>query len=191
MPDIKDNHYQQELWKLFLNGDKKAFEAIYHHYVHPLYLYGRKFSTDEQIIEDAIHDVFLSIWQGKANIAIPLSVRYYLYASLKRAIVRQFGKLDVLSESQVSEEYHNALFVEDSIERQIMDTESKVHKMAEVKNSYNQLSGAQQQAIFLKFYQGKSTDEIAGIMGIGREAIYKLIQRGLRQMRNSFRMFFF
>jgi RNA polymerase sigma factor (sigma-70 family) len=191
MPDIKDNHYQQELWKLFLGGDKKSFEAIYHHYVQLLYNYGRKFSTDEQVIEDAIHEVFLSIWKGRANLAVPVSVRYYLCTSLKRAIVRQFSKLDLQSGPLVQEEYQNTLSPEISIEEQIIDRENAVSKMAEVKDSYNKLSQAQQQAVFLKFYQGKSTEEIAGIMGMGRQAIYKLIQRAIVQMRKSMPIFFF
>jgi len=190
MPDIKDNHYQQELWKLFLDGDTKSFEALYHHYVQLLYHYGRKFTSNELIIEDAIHEVFLSIWKGRVSIPVPISVRYYLYACLKRAIFRQFSKFDVQSESLVQEEYRNALSPEISMEDQMMNRESEVSKMAEFRDSYNKLSQPQQQAVFLKFYQGKSTLEIAEIMGMGKDAIYKLIQRALVLMKKNLPMIF-
>ena len=49
------------LWKSFLAGDKEAFAHFYNLHVNALYRYGTKLCTDDDLVKDAIQEVFLDL----------------------------------------------------------------------------------------------------------------------------------
>ncbi|HYH55355.1 MAG TPA: sigma factor, partial [Anseongella sp.] len=78
-----------ELWDLFRKGEKEAFDLIYHNYVHLLYNYGIRISSDTVLVEDGIQDLFVEIWQKRATLGATGSIKYYLFKSLRRKISRK------------------------------------------------------------------------------------------------------
>jgi hypothetical protein len=60
-----DNNDEKSLWHDLLNGDKIALEFIMNEYMDSLFLYGKRFSTDTNFIEDCIQDLFIGIWQRR------------------------------------------------------------------------------------------------------------------------------
>ncbi|HXH98742.1 MAG TPA: RagB/SusD family nutrient uptake outer membrane protein [Sphingobacteriaceae bacterium] len=60
------------MWKLFVNGNKQAFEEIMLENFKHLFNYGSKFSNDEELVKDVIQELFLKLWEKRANLN-PLS----------------------------------------------------------------------------------------------------------------------
>lgn len=54
-----------QLWKRLKSGDTNALKEIYNLYLGSLEGYSRKFTNETEIIEDAIHDLFIQIWNKK------------------------------------------------------------------------------------------------------------------------------
>ena len=50
------------IWKDLLKGDKNALASIYSDHFDKLYNYGCRISKDAGIVEDAIQDLFIELW---------------------------------------------------------------------------------------------------------------------------------
>lgn len=170
---------ERKLWKQFQAGDEDAFATIYKNYVQVIYNYSRKFSDDEELIMDCIHGLFLDMWQSRENLSLPASIRFYLYASIKRRIYKEVIKRkDILFEDYS----HLEAALRDtnaSIEDQLITKQGKVQQKAFLKQGLLLLPENQRKAILLKFYKNLSFQEISGVMDMSTDNIYKLVSRGI------------
>jgi RNA polymerase sigma-70 factor (ECF subfamily) len=57
----------------------------------------------------------------------------------------------------------------------------KIKKRA-LKNAVKRLSDRQREVVYLKFYEGFTNDEIAGVMEIKKQSVYNLIFESLRKL---------
>ena len=78
---------QDSLWQSFVNGSREAYARLYELYVRPMYLYGLHFCEDRQIIEDAIHDIFVRIYVNRERLPELKNVKLYLLISLKNTLL--------------------------------------------------------------------------------------------------------
>ncbi|MBF9254089.1 sigma-70 family RNA polymerase sigma factor [Pontibacter sp. 172403-2] len=176
---------ERELWKLFQSGDQDAFASLYKNYVQVIYNYCRKFTADEVLIEDCIHSLFLDIWKNKENLSLPASVRFYLYASVKRRLYKELSKRkDMLFADDSSLE---AALKETgaTAEEQLISKQAKAQQEDYLKQGLHMLSENQRQAILLKFYKNLSFQEISGVMNMSTDNIYKLVSRGLAILKRN------
>src|SRR5688572_20444428 len=75
-------------WDGLRCGEAASLEWLYNRYFKLLYNYGRKISGDDKCLEDGIHDLFVDLWRFRNNLSATTSVRFYLYRSLRRRLVR-------------------------------------------------------------------------------------------------------
>src|SRR5262245_6175402 len=75
-------------WDAMRGGDSEAFAWLYAKYFKLLYNYGRKIGAGEAALQDSIHDLFVDLWRFRDNLSETSSVRFYLYRSLRRRLVR-------------------------------------------------------------------------------------------------------
>ena len=174
-----------ELWKLLITGDKSAFKTLYNQYVQVLYNYGRRYTKDDSLIEDAIHDVFCNLWKSHKVLSVPVSVRFYLYACLRRVLHKKLRKIEIMLEGRLSAENHCEFGGQATIEEELVLQEEQLQMKSKLRISWRQLSDSQRKAIYLKFVRKKTAAEISEEMGLGREAVYKMIQWAVKEMRNG------
>lgn len=170
-------------WEAMLKGDEHAFANLYQTHFKLLYNYGSKICGDAARVEDCIHDLFVDLWRYRSTLSSTTSVRFYLYRSLRRKIVKE--KDDVLKL------YDDATFIQEvlnlsfqSAEHDIIQTESRDHKTAQLRKLLNDLSPRQYEALVLYFYDEFSYEEIASILTINEQSARNLVQRGLMQLRD-------
>lgn len=177
------------LWELFQAGDQNAFATIYNDYVQVIYNYSRRFSDNEELIEDCIHGLFLDMWKNRVNLSQPASIRYYLYASIKRRIYKEVLKrkdilFDDYSNLEVALKDSSA-----SIEDQLISRQGKALQKTNLKQGLLQLSENQRKAILLKFYKNLSFQEISAVMNMSTDNIYKLVSRGISVLKKTVKNF--
>lgn len=76
------------LWTGFRNGDRLCLEMLVKKHYALLYDYGKKFTGDQELVKDAIQELFLVLWKNRATIGETQSVRNYLFKALRRKIER-------------------------------------------------------------------------------------------------------
>ncbi|HKZ37415.1 MAG TPA: sigma-70 family RNA polymerase sigma factor [Chryseolinea sp.] len=183
MQQINNNSSEDlELWEAMLRGDRNAFATLYERYFKLLYNYGRKISQDGSHVEDSIHDLFVDLWRYKSNLSTTTSVRFYLYRSLRRRLIKKNNNVLWLS--------HDIHLLEEvlqlsspSSENQIIESESADYRVNQLKKLLNDLSPRQYEALVLFFYDEFTYPEIASMLQLNEQSARNLVQRGLLQLR--------
>jgi RNA polymerase sigma factor (sigma-70 family) len=166
------------LWDAFKQGNWYAYTSLYNDHFRALNNYGYKFTKDTNLIEDAIHDLFVRLWTTRENLGTPVSVKNYLYKSLRNILLRKMktqGKF-----TGIEEEYPLGFQVTWN-HAAIEDRELQ----ARVKNIIDTLPARQREIIYLRFYEGLSYEEIADIMEIGINSTYKLLYKALHNLQHT------
>lgn len=73
-------------------GDKKALTILYNNYWRPLYISSFNLLKDKEVCEEIIQDVFIEIWNKRADIQIKVSLKSYLYACVRYKVFAEFRK---------------------------------------------------------------------------------------------------
>lgn len=174
-----------QLWNRIKAGDKNALAEIYNLHIHALYNYGNKIFQHPQLVEDAIHDLFLDLWRYRKNLSPIKSIRAYLYASLRRKIIRSIKSSSSLGLEPKWEELN---LLTDSDEKKLIEKEFIDEQTAKLRTHLNNLSLKQYEAITLRFYDKLSYGDIANLMEMNEQSVRNLIQRGLKKLRQYSRL---
>ncbi|GAA0534204.1 RNA polymerase sigma factor [Chitinophaga japonensis] len=167
-------------WNAFKQGDWNAYTSLYEEFYTPLNNYGAKFTTDADLVQDAIHDLFVQLWTSRSRLGTPASVKHYLYKSLRTMLFRKMqaqSKVVGLDGVVSSGSFHVSFAQELPLKVEEQELRRQVAALV------GRLSDRQQEIIFLRFYEGISYDEIADIMGISTASAYKLLYKALDSLQ--------
>ena len=176
------NEANSALWNSFKQGNWDAYTHLYNDYYSLLTNYGYKFTRNSNLIEDAIHDLFVRLWTSRSNLGDPVSVKNYLYKALRNTLLRK-----IKSEEKYTgidgDEYPFGFEVTYNNQADLAIEEKEFRE--KVKAIVNTLPPRQKEIIYLRFYEGLSYDEIADIMSIGINSAYKLLYKALENLQQT------
>jgi RNA polymerase sigma factor (sigma-70 family) len=167
-------------WNAFKQGDWNAYTSLYEEFYTPLNNYGAKFTEDADLVQDAIHDLFVQLWTSRNNLGAPASVKNYLFKSLRTMLFRKMqsqSKVVNLDGVASSGSFHVTFKQELPLKLEEQELRTQVATLV------SQLPERQQEIVFLRFYEGASYDEIADIMGISTNSAYKLLYKALDNLQ--------
>lgn len=169
----------KNLWNNLRNGDQKALETIYRTYFSQLYNYGKRFSKDENTVEDCIQEMFVEIWNRREKLSETDAIKPYLFVSLKRKIFHTTKKIRKLTDNEIEEKYFD---VELSIDELLIKKETTSEQKENLKNAFLQLSDRQKEILYLKYYSEMEYDEISNIMDLNYQSARNLVSRALTKL---------
>lgn len=76
------------LWQQVKQGNRSAFDQVYHLYASPLFAMAYKHIRSRADAEDIIQEVFLDIWEKRMDIVIQQSLFNYLYSAVRYRTLR-------------------------------------------------------------------------------------------------------
>lgn len=170
-----------ELWKLFKGGDKRAFKEIYYRYYMSLYRHGLKISADEALAEDCIQDLFLKLWRNRAQLGDVLSISSYLYRAYANTLYDAIKKSK--RKHEVAELNDEAL--EPNVEEILISNQLLKEKNAELKLALQHLTKRQKQVVELYYYEGLSYKQISEILPLQYQAIRNCVHEALKVLRKN------
>ncbi|MEM6629430.1 MAG: sigma-70 family RNA polymerase sigma factor [Bacteroidota bacterium] len=171
----------QELWLQLQQSSKSALEQIYQEHVTHLLQYGYRFSSDQVLIEDAIHDLFIDIWRNRKGLSATTAIRPYLLVSLRRRIIKRLQKIQKFETDQEPQEVHFAS--EMAIDEIIAARETSEAQAKEIERAFQNLSKRQREALYLKFYEEMSYEEICETMNINYQSARNLVFNAIKTLR--------
>jgi len=173
------------LWKSFQLGNMEAFANIYNQYLNTLYRYGIKLYTNEEIVKDAIQDVFLDLYlKREKNKTNPENLKYYLILSLKRNLIKKLKKERKSGESNSG--YEIAFDSECNMEQIMIEHEEETEKSRRIQYMLSQLTVKQKEALYLRFNESMEYSEIAKVMKISVDSVRKQVYRAIQTVREVF-----
>lgn len=181
------NSLETDIWTLVSSGDHDAYGRLYVFYYKRLYNYGRKFTDDPIALEDALQEALLSVWTGRERLPqvdkphtyLISTFRYILFRKLRRD--HKVVRLTSVEAAEAAETGEPEFGIDQLLIRR--DIESALrHRLQQALQT---LTSRQREAIFLRFYEGLSYEEVAAIMDISVKATYKLMSRSLLQLKET------
>lgn len=175
---------EPQYWQSFKASNEGAFEYLYRTYSPGLYNYGSKFSKDKDLIKECIQDLFIGIWTRRTSLGNPEHLKNYLYKSFRHLLFKktfQLQNFEVYEEERENYSFHVSLNVEEAI----IDGEHKLKVTKQLNLAMAKLTSRQREAVFLKFYEQLSYEEIAEVMDISVKASYKIMARALGFLKEN------
>lgn len=169
----------RSLWNAFQKGDRLAFEFIYQSHIQHLISYGYKISGDKHIIQDCIQDLFMELWDSRENLAEVISVKYYLFKSLRYKIVRYLKQHH--TEDLELVEYR---MDDDHFERRLFEEETGIRQSQKLHAALARLPKRQKEAIHLRYFEEMTNEEVADLMGVNYQSACKFIYTALKSLRD-------
>lgn len=177
---VAETTKETSLWTAFKRGSREALNAIFTDYSTILYSYGRNMTPDNALVADCIQDVFVELWTKRENLSEVYSIKFYLIKSLRRRIARR-----LLSDKRLLKDSYNFNDedVEFSIEFNLIQDQTSQALAAKLNAAVADLSKRQQEAVYLKFYENMSYDELSSVMDISIKTAYNLIAKAIVILR--------
>ena len=178
------------IWKSVISGDSDALLYIYNKYSDEMFRYGFKLIGSTDIVEDAIQNVFINIYRLRNNLSQPSSLKAYLLGALKNEILmncKQSQKRSEITEdcdiSEMAGRYDFNLDLDP--ESLIIASENHQIKLDLLQSAINRLPERQKEAVYLRYYNNLSGQEIAEIMNINHQSVRSTLAKALNNLREE------
>ena len=132
---------------------------------------------------DSIHDLFLDLYKYREKLADCPQVKFYLLKSLKRKVFKKDKNKESVLCTLTEHDHLRLELSEPSVEQNFIDNENLCDKKNNIQKAIKTLSKRQKMVINLKFYEGKSYEEIASLMNVSVETSRTLVYRSITALR--------
>ena len=172
-------------WRHFLSGDNDAYKWLYKTYVQILYSYGRRFTSNTEIIKDCIQEVFIAIYKSRNKLSVPDNIKLYLLVSLKNKLIRSLQK-KTLHTNYKSDDKETLFILEKTVEDEYIENEEYLQQKKKVDEIFAILTPRQKEIIYYRYIQELDLKEICELMDINYQSAKNLIQRSLDKIRDNY-----
>lgn len=173
------------IWKKFIAGNDTAYKQIYQKYAGTLFSAGLKYTSDEDLIKDTIHDLFIYIYNARNNLGIISNIRLYLITALRNRLYNSLtrgNRAILIAEEKIME---SKLPLEETIEHALIKKEDQQVQENTVKGLLSELTQRQKEVVHYRFYESMTIEEISILMGINQQSVQNLLQRSLQKIKES------
>ena len=162
-----------------MSNIKSEIDKWYENYIDELFAYGIAFGVEKDFVLDAIHDLFLHLFESADKIEILGSP----FSALKNKIITSLRKqANWLS---LDEEVEYNFKIEVDAEALMEDEEERRNYEKEVESLLNLLTNKQREVIYLRFIKALSIQEISEILNITPKSVRKMIYRAIERMQQG------
>ena len=180
----KDNSSDIALWNQLRLGDEEAFSSLFERYYSTLVNYGKTLMTGEDRVKDCVQDVFVDIWTYRFKLNEAIVVKAYLLSSVRKRIARLHHREHIFSNIKNVDSLE--FLFDFSIEDRLIADEITAKKVEQLNKSINQLSDRQKEAIYLRYHQGLSVEQVAEVLNLNYQSTKNLLHRAILQLRKDF-----
>ncbi|MGO4818058.1 RNA polymerase sigma factor [Flavobacterium sp. W22_SRS_FP1] len=171
------------LWSRLKVGDEKAFSVLFEKYYESLLRYGNSFSKHAEKVQDCIQDVFADVWLYKYSLNDNANVKAYLLSSVRKRIARTQERDHIFS--KITSTDTTEFLFDFSIEHQLIIDESTADKVRQLNKLINLLPSRQKEALYLRYHQGLSVEQIADMLDVNYQSANNLLHRALLNLRKD------
>ena len=172
-------HLKEEI----IDGNKEAFATVYDLYIKNLYAYGSSITPNIDLIEDAMHDVFVDMYMHRENLKNVRNLKQYIMSAFRHRLLFLLKKNK--QNREITEEDMSG-FIEKDFQDTWIEQEEESEKSQLVKQLFSRLNSHQQEALHLRFIEGLSYSDISEMMQINHQSVKNLIQRAIKKLKSEF-----
>jgi len=172
-----------QLFNTLKSGNKIALGELFNRYYDDLKHYGMYIANDPTIAEDCIQELFIYIFEARSRLADVKNVKSYLFTALRRRLIENVDKRKAqeLRNQKIVQHVDIKFTPQDLIESR---EHTKLTNLALIK-ALNNLSDRKREAIYLRYFNSLTTNEISLVMGISNQTVLNMLYQGLKQIRKD------
>ena len=167
----------------FRGGSQSAFKGLYDKYYEALFLFGQKYITNSEAVEDLVQESFIKVWEKRSSFFHEAALKAFLYKTVRNSCLNyldhqkvernyeQQSKADVLSE-----DYFLNNVIEEEVNRIIAETVDKLPESARL--------------IYLLSLKGLKNAEIAEDLNISINTVKTQKQRASKFLKENLKDLF-
>jgi len=186
VPEGANRKGEMEIWEDFRKGNESAFILMYKLYFDALVYYGSQFTVDEEIIKDAIQDLYIDLRRKRSELpSLHYSLKFYLFRALKNNILQYIRR-------NRTAERHYFLFASEqqaqdvSHEYKIVEMQEQEHLKKRLRVAQERLTRRQKEALFYLYYENFSYREIQKLMRLRSiKSARNLVYGAINALRNN------
>jgi RNA polymerase sigma-70 factor (ECF subfamily) len=144
---------------------------------------GVRFGCPKEDVKDLISQFFLSLVEKKINPDQIENVKAYLSVAFYRVLIENNRGVNKKRSACVG----LGKAYEPSIQEIHEHEQTNIELILRLRQAYQKLPGRCQKVIFLKYYEGLTTDQIAKRTGLTTRSIYNNLFEGVRLLRSAFK----
>jgi RNA polymerase sigma-70 factor (ECF subfamily) len=171
---------EQYLIKGLLTRNKVVFDFIFHYYYSGLCAYCERITGNQQVAEDLVQELFVTLWIKCQQIKITSSLKNYLFTSVKnrsldylKRELRKTQKLEHIAEKQqLPENLSSVWFAEAEFQ-------------AVVEKCLTKLPPRCREIFELSRFEGLKNQEIADKLGLSKRTVELQVSNALKQLRSD------
>lgn len=173
------------LWVQLKMGDEKAFSLLFKKYYSNLVQYGNTLSSNSEKVQDSVQDVFTDIWVYRQSLQDAVVVKAYLLSCVRNRIARLHER-DRIFKKSTSMDAVPFLF-DYSVEHQLILDEGLATKVNFLNKLLNDLPERQKEALYLRYHQELSVEQVAQILEVNYQSANNLLHRALLHLRKEYK----
>lgn len=174
---------ESEIWKAFLSGDEKAFSTLYYMYADVLFSYGHKIVNDREMIKDTIQELFIKLYHNRKNLNETEHVKFYLFKALRNRLI---SKLTLRTNLSLDADKELLFQIEITLqEEEEPDEMFSENQKEELSRAMKTLTSRQREAVYLRYIQEISLEDIAQMLDMNYQSARNLIHRSIIKLRKE------
>ncbi|MBD3749770.1 MAG: RNA polymerase sigma-70 factor [Sphingobacteriales bacterium] len=176
-PGLSD---QQILNEIAL-GNQKVFDELYQKHYKNLFMLSFKYTRDQEITEEVVHDVFIKIWNQASSIIITQSLAGYLARAVVNTSINVIRKNKLINEHQ--EKYEVELFTD--FEENQDEAMGLEQKLIQLEMAIEKLPSQCKKVLLMSKFQKLKQQEIADELDISIKTVKNHLTYAYKKLKEN------
>jgi len=164
------------------NGVEDVFSRLFLHYQQSLLYLSKSIVGDLFVAEEIVSDVIVKLWLKRESFYSMISVKAFLYISVKNASINHVRSKKNLKTIEFSKEHERFSSEGDSLIK-IIESEFLNEIFSEIKK----LPEKQRLVLQLTYLESMNTEEICAILNMTPNAVFVNRARAIEKLKNRFK----
>ncbi|WP_161964359.1 RNA polymerase sigma-70 factor [Mucilaginibacter endophyticus] len=169
---------EREILDRLKDLDQGAFTTIYNAYSKQIYRYAIRFVKSNDIAEDAVHDIFVKLWNNAADLDIQVSIQSYLYRLAHNHLLNLIRR-EAVEGRYIDEIMNNATEFSQNTEETIQYRET----LAKTQQAIDNLPPQRKLIFEMGRGEGMSHKQIARELNIADSTVNNQIVKALKSIK--------
>lgn len=174
------SYHEKDLLALVGNGDERAFSAIVGHYTPIIYAQLLLYLKNAQRAEEAVQDIFMSIWRNREKLPGMENFPGYVYV-ITRNKVHTIIKEKVFATTEPPPDTLQTQLAGPATAVQLKELQQAIYQ------GIDRLPARRKEVFKLSRLENLTYDEIGGRLGISRNAVKQHITEAMVFLRHHLR----
>lgn len=175
----RSNHTDLDLLAGIIEGSNVAFTELYERYYDVLYMIALKYLKDEETTKDAIQQVFLWLWENRAELAPNTDLRKYLCTMTKHQVINIIQR-----DNLTIQKYYQWAQIRQQDDNWLEKIESE-GRWQQLEAAIDALPEQKRKICHLKLDKHLSNQEIADYLGVSVQTVKNLYSSAIKMLKEQ------